>query len=160
VNAAEFNARVAKAMREAELSEQVRQMCKTLGLLAYHTHTSKFSAAGWPDWVILGPRRLILRELKRETEDPSPAQTAWLNGLLRAGYDADVWRPSDLLSGRITSELQQLASGSPGGPGGSTPGVARDVQAENHSSTALFDSRAGTDRDASAYGPGAVGGAS
>lgn len=101
----------AAAMPEAVLSEEVRRACKTLRLLAYHTHLSKHSAAGFPDWTILNPRTgdILYRELKRERQHPTAAQQEWLDALAVHG-DADVWRPSDWLSGRITRELAKLAA--------------------------------------------------
>ena len=91
------------------LDAHVRKLMKDLGLtLAYHTKDSRRSPSGFPDWTITGTRT-IFRELKREGKNPTPAQQAWLDGLTAAGDDADVWRPSDLLSGRIASELVAIS---------------------------------------------------
>lgn len=112
--------RIAAAMSEAELQSKITSgtrrepgMCKQLGLTWYHTRDSRGSDQGWPDLVIGGGRsgRVIFRELKREGKDPTPAQRAWLGILTAAGLDAGVWRPSDLLSGRVARELAALAHG-------------------------------------------------
>lgn len=141
----------AKAMSEGELSEFVRVACKQLGLSAFHCHSSKFSEKGYPDWHILGPTRSLYRELKREGKKPTAAQQEWLDGLTRAGYDAGVWLPSDRLSGRIVRELQQLAQGSPDGPGGSKTGVTPPGVSRAEMCAAPASGQA-PDRDASAYG--------
>ena len=99
----------AAAMKEADVERAVAGNVKQLGLLGYHTRNSRRSPEGWPDWVICGPRGVIFRELKRQQEKPTRAQQAWLDGLAGAGLDADVWRPSDLLSGRIAREMAALA---------------------------------------------------
>ena len=77
---------------------------------AFHVRDSRRSTGdGYPDWTLLGPDRLMFRELKRETGRTTAAQDAWLAALRGAGQDADVWRPSDLLSQRIGRELAALA---------------------------------------------------
>ena len=99
--------KIAKAMREKSLEEAVRDACKSLNLLRYHTLRPKGSPAGFPDDVIVGTR-VLYRELKREGEKPSPAQVEWIDRLAAAGQDVAVWRPTDLLSGRILDELQAI----------------------------------------------------
>jgi len=94
-------------MSEAQLLAAVRQACRTLGLLCYHTYDSRRSEPGFPDLVIVGSR-MIIRELKTERGRLSAEQRAWLDALSRAGQDADVWRPGDLYSERITRELKSL----------------------------------------------------
>lgn len=101
---------IAKAMMEATLEQNVADACRALRLRRYHTHRSQHSVAGFPDDVILGPTRMIFRELKRESFDPSPAQREWLDHLAAIGQDVGVWRPSDWLSGRIMAELQALSA--------------------------------------------------
>lgn len=98
------------AMPEADLTEQVRQYARDLGIeLRYHTHRSQHSPAGFPDEVLLGRRGILFRELKRQGKHPTPDQQAWLDGLSAVGLDADVWRPADLLSGRILAEMRAIA---------------------------------------------------
>ncbi len=85
------------------------------GLLRQHNSDSRRAHRGWPDWVIGRrdrpgtPGTVIVRELKREGEDPTPEQQDWLDALAAAGLDAGVWRPRDLYSGRIQRELAALA---------------------------------------------------
>jgi hypothetical protein len=102
---------LARAMSEAELQESVRRLCEGLGLLYYHTHDARRSPEGFPDCVIGSPRggRIIVRELKRERQNPTPAQQKWLNALGSAhGISAGVWRPRDLINRTIARELVEL----------------------------------------------------
>ena len=62
--------------------------------LIYHTHNSKRSDPGFPD-LVLCRERLIVVEVKRDGENPTPAQERWLIGLARAGVETYLWRPSD-----------------------------------------------------------------
>jgi hypothetical protein len=76
--------------------------------IAYHNPDSRRSQAGFPDLVLISSsRRLALfRELKTDTGRVRPKQQEVLQAMVSAGLDADVWRPSDLQSGRITKELR------------------------------------------------------
>lgn len=103
---------LAAAMSEDELEAGMRRILKDLGLrLAFHPWKlhAKRAREGFPDWTIVGPGGLIFRELKRQREEPTRAQQAWLDALAGAGADAGVWKPSDLLSGRVARELAALA---------------------------------------------------
>jgi hypothetical protein len=99
---------LAKAMTEEALTESIRDRCTTLRLERWHTYNSRRSPAGWVDEVIAGPRGVLFRELKTETGKPTPAQGRCIELLFHAGLDVAVWRPSDLLSGRIDGELAAL----------------------------------------------------
>ena len=85
-------------------------------LLRQHNSDSRRAHEGFPDWVIAGPGGLIVRELKRETTHPTAAQSAWLWAFRAAGISAEIWRPSDLLSGRIARELAAIAGLPVAGP--------------------------------------------
>ena len=104
-----YHEAVAKTMTEDALMGHIARLCKDLGLLAYHTRDSRRSASGYPDWHIVGPVGSLFRECKTEKGRVTAAQDEWLTGLRAAGHDADVWRPSDLVSGRIAQELTALA---------------------------------------------------
>ena len=100
----------AGAMSEAELEAAIRRILKDLPqVMAYHTRNSIGSHHGFPDWCFCGPAGLMFRELKRESGRVTPAQAAWLAALRGAGQSADVWRPVDLLIGRVGRELAALA---------------------------------------------------
>jgi len=92
---------------ESELQSWVTELCRTLGLLVYHTHDSRRSEAGFPDLIIVG-RRLIARELKSATGETTEDQERWLTALRTAGVDADVWRPADWRDGNVLRQLQGL----------------------------------------------------
>src|SRR5579863_4723696 len=97
-------------MSERNLDDQIRRLAEDLGLLRYHTWNSQRSPSGFPDLVLIGGSGILFRELKRERYDPTPMQQAWLSALENAGGDSGVWRPSDLLSGRIARELTAIAA--------------------------------------------------
>jgi hypothetical protein len=105
MKAAEFRAQRAKAISEDELAEQTA----TLGILRYHTHDSRRSEPGFPDEVLVGRRRMLYRELKQQGKKPTAAQQKWLDRLQALGHDVGVWRPEDLLSGRILREMREAA---------------------------------------------------
>jgi hypothetical protein len=107
-------ATIAGHMSEATLDRNVRAIIAGLRdiggqIAAYHTHDSRHSPSGFPDWVCAGPGGVLWRELKRESGKLTTAQLGWLQALTGAGQDAGVWRPADLCSGRITRELAALA---------------------------------------------------
>lgn len=46
--------------------------------------------AGWPDIVLVREGTLLIRELKRLPNKPTPEQNRWLDALRACGVDADV----------------------------------------------------------------------
>lgn len=121
MDAAEYNARVAADMLEGVLQERVRQLLILHKWRHYHTYRSKRSPAGFPDECAVRGDRLLFAELKRERGKLSPDQLLWKADLEHiaevtaiAASDTPyarpveyyVWRPSDLLSGRIEEILQ------------------------------------------------------
>ncbi len=100
---------IAYAMKERDLEQAVADACKSLRLLRYHTHRAQHSPAGFPDDFIVGPGGILVRELKRQTENPSSAQEEWLLGLADHGLNVGVWRPSDLLCGLIVEQLTAIS---------------------------------------------------
>lgn len=99
---------LAAAVSEAELQQAVADLARMLGVLHFHVRNSRGMPAGWPDSVLVG-QRVIFRELKSARGVLSPAQKAVGQALARAGADWSVWRPADLLSGRIEREIRLLA---------------------------------------------------
>ena len=98
-------ARMAAATPLTDLTEQEwdgqlfrgdKALARTLGwTLCYHTLRSKGSQSGFPDRVLVRDRVLFV-ELKRETGKPTDTQKAWIRGLLAAGAEVYLIRPSDL----------------------------------------------------------------
>jgi hypothetical protein len=103
----EYRADIARGMKEAALQAQVIAMARELGFFVYHTHDSRRSEPGFPDLVLAhGARgRLLFRELKTQTGRLSDAQRRVLAELGGAA-DVGVWRPLDLLEGRVLAELR------------------------------------------------------
>lgn len=109
MRAVDYRKRALESQTEAQFQEQVIKLARALGWNHYHTHDSRRSPSGFPDLVLTNnmQRRVIYRELKREKGGRvSPAQKEWITNLETCGQDVDIWRPSDLESGRIFRELQ------------------------------------------------------
>ena len=92
------------------LEAYVRKVIADLGLFGYHPRNSKGSAAGWPDWVIVGRGGILYRELKSEAGSLSPEQRHVGELITRAGGNWAVWRPTQRLDGTIARELASLAA--------------------------------------------------
>ena len=97
------------AMLEADLQRACIDLCKWLGLAYFHDNDSRRNRAGFPDLVVCGTQGHLFRELKSDTGRVRPEQMDWLSRLELAGADAAIWRPTDLTSGRIKTELQAIA---------------------------------------------------
>lgn len=106
----------ARMMTERDLEQTVAAMARYRNLRRYHTHRSDRSPAGYPDDVLVGPRRILYAELKTELGRASVEQADWLDALgLVAATAPDtmrvrLYRPSDLLAGRIDADLAWLAA--------------------------------------------------
>lgn len=103
-------------MNEEQFRRHVRQLAQMRGwTLAYHTHNSRRSDAGWPDEVYGHPTagRTIFIELKTDTGRIRPEQKLWLHHLSECGFEVALWRPRDLAL--IVSTL------APGGPRATLP---------------------------------------
>ncbi|MGW0731888.1 VRR-NUC domain-containing protein [Streptomyces sp. NPDC002851] len=86
-------------MTEEEFRRHVRKLAALRGwALAYHTHNSQRSDAGWPDEVYGHPkaRRTIFAEFKSNTGRLRAAQRDWLKHLAACGFETALWRPKDL----------------------------------------------------------------
>lgn len=107
---------------EDDLLKAVIDLCKLLGLRTVHFRPAKTAQGwrtavqgdgkGWPDLVIVGPGGVLYRELKATGKYPDLDQRAWIAALGAAGQDVAVWRPVDLISGRIEAELRAIRKGS------------------------------------------------
>ncbi len=106
---------LAAAMSEAELEEHIRALCLDLGVLRFHVRDSRGMNRGLPDDILIGARGVLWRECKTQKGRLTPEQRMVGEALTALGQDWAVWRPADLLSRRIVSELAGLCGGSPGG---------------------------------------------
>lgn len=85
-----------KAVSEDAFQRLVIAAATQNGWLAYHTHDSRRSQAGFPDLVLVHQQHGVLyAELKSEKGKVSPSQQHWLLSLSLAGQPAFVWKPSD-----------------------------------------------------------------
>ena len=80
---------------EADWLGWVTLTARTFSWLAYHTHDSRHSAAGFPDLVLVRGESIIYAELKSERGKVTAAQQEWLDALAATGTETHVWRPSD-----------------------------------------------------------------
>ena len=101
------NAYAAK-MPEDELQQLVADLCAHLALPHFHVRNPIGMTKGWPDSVIIGPRRVLYRELKSSYGKLSPEQRDISYRLIAAGCDFAVWRPEHWLRGTIRQELLLL----------------------------------------------------
>lgn len=97
------------AMSEEKLEEAVRCIARDLGVTRVHHRDSRQTTSGWPDDVLIGPGGLLFRELKRQDGRVTPTQAAMHQALADAGADIAVWRPEDLISGRIAREVAAIS---------------------------------------------------
>ncbi|MHB1434267.1 MAG: hypothetical protein ACYCVZ_19385 [Streptosporangiaceae bacterium] len=99
----------AVAMYERDLAAEVGKLLAERGLLATSHHCEMMrSAPGMPDFVIVGRRRILWRELKSQNGALTEPQKYWATMLRYTRQDWAVWRPSDLLSGLIAGELDSI----------------------------------------------------
>lgn len=97
---------VASKMPEKELQAQVIEMGKAHRWMVYFTHDSRRSPGGFPDLVLVRKDRLVFAELKTMKGRFRPGQWEWLN-CLDNHAEVYVWRPIDLLAGRINDVLSK-----------------------------------------------------
>jgi hypothetical protein len=84
-------------MSERELQEMLRKAALLGQWHYYHVHNAKHSPSGFPDTVCVRDGRLVVAELKRTGEIPTPEQTAWLGAFRQVRQvDVYVWTPDNL----------------------------------------------------------------
>lgn len=107
---------------EEQLLQEVIRLCDERGILhqhddaPYRARRRGKGEAGFPDLVVCGMYRAAFIELKKEDRWKnrlSRAQYVWMRQLQGAGQDHKVWRPSDLLAGRIARDLDALNEPAP-----------------------------------------------
>ena len=106
----EYRKMLAEAMSERELQKEVRQKATDHGWSVYCWWSSLHSPAGWPDLVLIREvnaeqARMIFAELKSEKGKVSAEQVETIRLLRMAGHKVYVWKPLDLLEGRIEEIL-------------------------------------------------------
>ena len=99
---------VANAMSERDVDTHVRQLARALRLYAYHPLNSVGSEKGWPDWSLIGARGMLFRENKSSAGKLTAEQRTVGYALQALGHDWDVWRPADVIRGRIEAELRGI----------------------------------------------------
>jgi hypothetical protein len=92
---------------ERSFQQQVTDAARALGWKAYHAWSSKHSAAGFPDLVLVKRPRVVFAELKRDGEDPTPDQQVWLDELAACGLETYCWHPAEWPAIRLILERQE-----------------------------------------------------
>jgi hypothetical protein len=95
-------------MTESQLDRAIADICALLNVWRFHVYDSRRSPSGWPDLALIGRGRIIFRELKTDAGRISETQAKVGELLTQAGQSWDVWRPADLMSGRILAELREI----------------------------------------------------
>jgi hypothetical protein len=102
-------------MTEDGLLEVVRRLCYRHDVWWYHPAAAPVAPRfrGFPDLVLVGPEGGLFRELKSETGRVTIEQ--WSVGALMrgAGWNWAIWRPADLASGRIETEIATIGGREP-----------------------------------------------
>jgi hypothetical protein len=119
-------------MTEADLQAAVTDLCdgQEPPLPWIHIGDARRADAGgrwrqgFPDLLIVGQHRAIVRELKGDGGEVHARQNVWLTWLVQAGIDADLWTAAQLRDGTIAAELAALNVPLPGQPE-DTPDEAR-----------------------------------
>lgn len=107
MKARDYQEQMTFAWSEAQLQNHVIQLAEATGWTWHHETDSRRSKAGFPDLVLVHPSRGVRWiELKSTTGRVRPDQKRWLETLRAAGEFAEVWRPADVVSGRIIDELR------------------------------------------------------
>jgi hypothetical protein len=79
---------------EAALQRLITDLAEWCGWYWTFNADSRHTQAGVPDLLLMRGKRLLWRELKRESGRLRPEQLAFGQRLLRAGQDWACWRPS------------------------------------------------------------------
>jgi len=85
-------------VKESDLREWVRDLCKLFGWKMYFSWTSIHSPRGFPDLVLANPEqeRVIYAELKSEKGTVTEYQREWLDTLEACRQEVYLWKPSDI----------------------------------------------------------------
>ena len=96
---------------EADLREQVRDLCKLFGWDMKFTWSSIHSPKGMLDLLLINreQKRVIFAELKSEKGKMTPEQQETFDELQACGQECYLWRPGDIES--IASLLKQEIAG-------------------------------------------------
>ena len=84
-------------LTEKQFGGQLEQLCKLFGWRYYHTHNSRFSAPGYPDYTLVR-ERVVFAELKRQAKASklTAKQIEWRDALIEAKQEWYLWRPKDM----------------------------------------------------------------
>lgn len=102
--------RLAYAMSERQLQDNIRKLCEHLHLKVQHIEDSRRAwLPGWPDLAVISTA-IVFAELKSQTGDMSGDQRKVRRAIEATGHRCYLWRPSDLLSGEVARVLSQIST--------------------------------------------------
>lgn len=88
-------------LTEEQFQQQIIDLARMAGWKAYHTRDSRRSVPGFPDLVLVNPRRRLLLFVECKTDDGrlSTEQKEWLSAIDEATTGnsrvrVQVWRPN------------------------------------------------------------------
>ena len=99
-----------------QMDSMVRKICQLRGFLCYHTHDSRKSDKGFPDWCILMDDEVLYVELKTGKDGLRAEQFNWVARLRQMGEKAFVVRDEhigwlvDYISNKFYAEELDLAT--------------------------------------------------
>lgn len=105
---------------EDDLLRAVIDLADQLGVHVHHCRPARTERgwvtpiqgdAGFPDLVLAGPGGVLFAELKSGEGRMTKHQSDWRVALAKAGATVVIWRPADMASGDIPTEMQRLARG-------------------------------------------------
>jgi hypothetical protein len=94
----------------AELDRAIAALAVSRHVLAFHwPDSTQVTARGWPDWVFIGPRGILFREAKSDSDQLSSDQKKVGYALQALKLDWACWDSWDLRKGVIEYELGEIA---------------------------------------------------
>lgn len=99
-------------MTGAELGQRATAIAEGLYLAAFDFtgDARRARRKGWVDFVFVGPRGLIFREVKGDGDQLTGEQRAVGYALAALGLNWATWTTGDLVAGRIWRDLDAIAS--------------------------------------------------
>src|SRR5262245_35245971 len=82
-------------INEGQWLRYVCDLAQENGWSTYHTHTARYSNAGFPDLVMMRPPEIVVAELKSKRGVVTESQMHWLMLFDACGIESYVWRPTE-----------------------------------------------------------------
>lgn len=98
-------------MLERDFYAPIRELAQLAGWIVFHTHDSRGSDPGFPDFCFVR-ERVVFAEVKGPKTEVTPAQLVWHHRLVQAGAEAYIWRmPTDMpVADRVLGRRERSAA--------------------------------------------------